>query len=135
MNETLIILDFGSQTTQLIARRVREQKVYSKILPYHTPLEEILKSNPKGIILSGSPANVYGPKAPIPDKRIFDAGLPILGICYGLQLIGHIYKGKVHKSDKREYGFAELMIDHADGFFAGLPNKITCWMSHGDKLD
>jgi GMP synthase (glutamine-hydrolysing) len=135
MNETLIILDFGSQYTQLIARRVREQKVFCKILPYYAPLEEIFEGNLKGIILSGSPANVYGPKAPIPDKRLFDKGVPVLGICYGLQLIGHLFHGKVHKSDKREYGFAELMIDEADGFFAGLPEKITCWMSHGDKLD
>ena len=134
-NETLVILDFGSQTTQLIARRVREQKVYSKILPYHAPLEEILKDNPKGIILSGSPANVYGLKAPIPDARLFQAGVPVLGICYGLQLIGHVFKGKVHKSDKREYGFAELTVDKAGGFFYGLPEKMTCWMSHGDKLD
>ncbi len=135
MNETLIILDFGSQYTQLIARRVREQKVYCKILPYHTPLEKILEENPKGIIFSGSPANVYHAKAPFPDLKIFKAGLPILGICYGLQLIAHVFKGKVHRSEKREYGFAEVTIDRAEDFFTGLPKKLVCWMSHGDKLD
>ncbi len=135
MNETVVILDFGSQVTQLIARRAREHKVYSVILPYHAPLEKILSYNPKALILSGSPANVYGPKAPIPDKRIFQLGLPILGICYGLQLIAHILGGRVHKSKKREYGFAELKVDKPEGFLAGLPKKVTCWMSHGDKLD
>ncbi len=135
MNEALAILDFGSQTTQLIARRVREQKVYSKILPFNAPLSEILRDHPRGIILSGSPANVYGPKAPLPDVRLFKAGVPVLGICYGLQLIAHLFNGKVHKSNKREYGFAELCVDKRDGFFHGLPKKLTCWMSHGDKLD
>lgn len=135
MNETVVILDFGSQVTQLIARRAREHKVYSIILPYHTPLADILKHNPKALILSGSPANVYGPKAPIPDKRIFSLGLPILGICYGMQLIAHTQGGRVHKSKKREYGFSELRVNKSEGLFNGLPKKMTCWMSHGDKLD
>jgi len=135
LNETLIILDFGSQYTQLIARRVREQKVFCRILPYNAKLQEILRDQPLGIILSGSPANVYGPKAPLPDKRIFDAGIPVLGICYGLQVISHLFGGKVHKSDKREYGFSELKVVKREGFFSGLPRKLTCWMSHGDKLD
>ena len=113
MNETLVILDFGSQYTQLIARRVREQKVFCKILPYHAPPAQILAEKPKGIILSGSPANVYGPKAPLPDSRIFFLGVPLLGICYGLQLVAHLFNGKVHKSSKREYGPSELVIDHA----------------------
>lgn len=135
MNETLVILDFGSQVTQLIARRAREHKVYSVILPYHAPMEKILSYQPKGLILSGSPANVYGPKAPIPDERIFSLGIPVFGICYGLQLIAHIFGGRVHKSKKREYGFSELKVKSASGLFAGLPKKLTCWMSHGDKLD
>jgi len=135
MNETLVILDFGSQVTQLIARRAREHKVYSVILPYHAPLEKIQSYQPKALILSGSPANVYGPKAPIPDERIFSLGIPVLGICYGLQLIAHVFGGRVHKSKKREYGFAELKVKNPSGLFAGLPKKITCWMSHGDKLD
>jgi len=135
MNETILILDFGSQYTQLIARRVREHKVFCKIFPYHVPLNQILSENPQGIILSGSPANVYGVKAPFPDLRIFNLNIPVLGICYGLQLIGHYFKGKVHKSEKREYGFSELKVDKADGLFYGLPKILTCWMSHGDKLD
>lgn len=135
MNETLVILDFGSQVTQLIARRAREHKVYSVILPYHAPLEKIQSYHPKALILSGSPANVYGPKAPIPDERIFSLGIPVLGICYGLQLIAHVFGGRVHKSKKREYGFAELKVKNPSGLFTGLPKKITCWMSHGDKLD
>lgn len=134
-SETLVILDFGSQYTQLIARRVRELQVYSKILPFYAPIEEILNENPKGIILSGSPANVYGPKAPIPDKKIFDLGIPVLGICYGLQLIAHFFGGKVHKSQKREYGFARLKVDKESRFFKDLPESFVCWMSHGDKLD
>ncbi|MSR77323.1 MAG: glutamine-hydrolyzing GMP synthase [Candidatus Omnitrophica bacterium] len=135
MNQTLIILDFGSQYTQLIARRVREQKVFCKILPYHAALAVIAAEKPKGIILSGSPANVYGPKAPIPDLRLFDLGVPIFGICYGLQLMAHVLNGKVHKSSKREYGFSELVVDKPSGLFKGLPKNFTCWMSHGDKLD
>ena len=135
MNETIVILDFGSQTTQLIARRVREHNVFSKIFPYYVPVEKIRNENPQGIILSGSPANVYGARAPFPDPRIFNLSVPILGICYGLQLIGHHFKGKVHKSEKREYGFAELTVDRKDGFFQGLPKTFRCWMSHGDKLD
>jgi len=135
MNETLVILDFGSQYTQLIARRVRELKVYSRILPYNASFEEIIRDNPKGIVLSGSPSNVYHKKAPLPDQRIFDAGIPILGICYGLQLIAHFYQGKVHKSDHREYGFAKVKIDQKEKLFAGFPSEMVCWMSHGDKLD
>ncbi|MFZ5802736.1 MAG: glutamine-hydrolyzing GMP synthase [Candidatus Omnitrophota bacterium] len=133
--ETLVILDFGSQYTQLIARRVREHRVFSKILPYHAPLETILRENPRGIILSGSPASVNQPKAPIPDMRLFGLGIPVLGICYGLQLIAKEFGGKVHASNKREYGFSELTIDRRLPFFKGLPEKMTCWMSHGDKLE
>ena len=135
MNETVVILDFGSQVTQLIARRAREHKGYSVILPYYAPLAQIRAHQPKAIILSGSPANVYGRQAPIPDKRIFTLGVPILGICYGLQLIAHLLGGRVHKSHKREYGFAKLHVDKTEGFFNGLPKTFTCWMSHGDKLD
>ena len=135
MNETVVILDFGSQVTQLIARRAREHKVYSVILPYYAPLSEIQSHRPKALILSGSPATVFAPKAPIPDKRIFSLGLPILGICYGLQLITHVLGGRVHKSKKREYGFAKLKVDSPVGFFSGLPKTVTCWMSHGDKAD
>lgn len=135
MDETLVILDFGSQYTQLIARRVREQKVFSKILPFSASLAAIQRENPKGIILSGSPANVYVKQAPLPDGRVFELGVPVLGICYGLQVMAHHFNGKVHRSPKREYGFAELQVDEADGFFRDLPKSLTCWMSHGDKLE
>ncbi|MCB9800119.1 MAG: glutamine-hydrolyzing GMP synthase [Candidatus Omnitrophica bacterium] len=135
MHETLLILDFGSQYTQLIARRVREHQVFSRILPYNAPIEEIRAEKPKAIILSGSPANVYGPKAPIPSAEIFSLGIPILGICYGLQLISYYLGGKVHKSHKREYGLAELSIDQSIDIFYKLPKQMICWMSHGDKLD
>ncbi len=132
--DPVIVLDFGSQYTQLIARRVREQKVFSTILPYYTRLEEILSHAPKAVIFSGSPANVYQKGAPLPDSRIFQTGLPVLGICYGLQLIGHLLKGRVQRSDHREYGHAELCVNTRDGLFHGLPEKLVCWMSHGDKL-
>jgi len=133
--ERLVILDFGSQYTQLIARRVREHQVFSTILPYKASLDLIRRENPQGIILSGSPANIYERKAPLPDNRLFDLGVPILGICYGLQVIGRHFKGKVHKSLKREYGFARLKVDKVNRLFQGLPRSLTCWMSHGDKLD
>lgn len=135
MSETLIILDFGSQYTQLIARRVREHHVFCKIFPYHVSIETVKRENPKAVILSGSPANVYGPKAPIPASEIFNLGVPVLGICYGLQVMAHLFHGKVHKSSKREYGFAEVLVDKKSGIFDGLPKKLVCWMSHGDKLD
>lgn len=135
MKETIVILDFGSQYTQLIARRVREHKVFSKILPYNAPMDEVLGNRPRGIILSGSPANVYGPKAPLPDSGIFELGVPVLGICYGMQIIGHFFKGRVHKCEKREYGFAELQVDTPGDLFEGLSGTLNCWMSHGDKLD
>ena len=133
-HDTVVVLDFGSQYTQLIARRIREKKVFSTILPYHVKLEEILAHEPKAVIFSGSPANVYQKGAPLPDPRVLKAGLPVLGICYGLQLIGHLLKGKVKRSEAREYGHAELKVDTENGLFHKLPKKIVCWMSHGDKL-
>src|SRR3990167_10295354 len=101
-SNTVVVLDFGSQYTQLIARRIREQKVFSLILPYNAPLGEILSHRPKALIFSGSPANVYGPSAPLPDAGIFETGLPMLGICYELHLVLHLLKGKVKRSEKRE---------------------------------
>lgn len=133
-SNTVVVLDFGSQTTQLIARRIREQKVFSLILPYNASLGEILTHQPKALIFSGSPANVYGRSAPLPDAGIFETGLPMLGICYGLQLVGHLLKGKVKRSEKREYGHAELTVNTPGGLFDGLPRRFPCWMSHGDQL-
>ena len=130
----IVILDFGSQYTQLIARRIRELHIYSEILPYNATIDEIKKHKPKGIILSGGPASVYHPDAPKPDERIFDLNIPILGICYGLQLLTQHFGGEVVKAERHEYGRAELeILDHEDLFY-GLPNEIHVWMSHGDRV-
>jgi len=135
MNEQVVILDFGSQYTQVIARRIRECKVYSTILHYNTPASEISKLNPKGIILSGGPSSVYSKKAPLPDKEIFNLGVPILGICFGLQLMAKYLDGKVEKGQKREYGKGILKIKNKQCLlFSGLPNNLQVWNSHGDKL-
>ena len=135
MNEQVVILDFGSQYTQVIARRIRECKVYSIILHYNTPASEIKKINPRGIILSGGPSSVYSRKAPLPDKDIFKLGIPILGICFGLQLMAKYLEGKVERGQKREYGKGILTIKNSKCLlFAGLPNKLQVWNSHGDKL-
>jgi len=134
MHQGIVILDFGSQYTQLIARRIRELNVYSEILPFNASIEEILKHNPKGIIFSGGPASVYEPDAPKPDEKVYDLGLPILGICYGLQLITHHFGGEVIKADKHEYGKAELeVLDHEDLFY-NIPHYTQVWMSHADKV-
>lgn len=133
-SNTVVVLDFGSQYTQLIARRIREHKVFSLILPFNASKNQILSYHPGAIIFSGSPANVYQKKAPLPDPSLLELGLPILGICYGLQLIGHLLKGKVKRSDTREYGHAELLIDTRDGLLHRLPKRLVCWMSHGDQL-
>jgi len=135
MVETIVILDFGSQYTQVIARRVRECNVYSVILRYDTPAKEIAALNPRGIILSGGPSSVYSKKAPLPDKAVFDLGLPLLGVCYGLQLLGHFLGGKVEKGEKREYGKGALRVtDSFCPLFANLPESLQVWNSHGDKL-
>ncbi len=132
--ETILVLDFGSQYTQLIARRVREQNVFSVIYPFDIKLEKILELNPSGIILSGSPANVYQKNAPIPDPAIYSLGVPILGICYGLQATAYLFNGKVKKVKHREYGHAQLHLDNKEDLFKGLPKSIDCWMSHGDQV-
>jgi GMP synthase (glutamine-hydrolysing) len=135
MNEQIVILDFGSQYTQVIARRIRECSVYSTILRFDTPAAEIAKLAPKGIILSGGPSSVYAKGAPLPDKAIFKLGLPVLGICYGVQLLAHFLGGKVEKGQKREYGKGTLTVaDPACALFDGLPDKLQVWNSHGDKL-
>jgi GMP synthase (glutamine-hydrolysing) len=133
--DKILILDFGSQYTQLIARRIREQGVYSEIHPYNFPLGEIKKFAPKAIILSGGPASVLGKDAPTLDKEIFQWGIPILGICYGLQLMAHLLGGKVHASDKREYGRAALQVEQASGLLEGIKKQSVVWMSHGDRVE
>jgi GMP synthase (glutamine-hydrolysing) len=135
MTEQIVILDFGSQYTQVIARRIRECNVYSVILRYDTPAMEIAALNPSGIILSGGPASVYAKKAPLPDKKIFTLGIPILGVCYGLQIIGHFLGGKVELGLKREFGKGSLRVqDSFCPLFANLPETLQVWNSHGDKL-
>ena len=131
--EKIIILDFGSQYCQLIARRIRECHVYSEILPFDTPAEVIAAENPRGIILSGGPASVYAENAPRCDKNIFALDIPILGICYGLQLILHTQGGEIQRSSAREYGNAELKINSSSGLFEDIPPTTNVWMSHGDK--
>ena len=132
--QTIVILDFGSQYTQLIARRVRENRVFSRILPYNTPAKDIAALTPKGIILSGSPASVISRKSPQPDKGIFKLKVPILGICYGMQIITEMMGGKVRETKEREYGKTELFIDDNRDLFSHLPGNITCWSSHGDYV-
>ena len=131
----IVILDFGSQYTQVIARRVRECQVYSQIVRCDLPAKQIAALKPLGIILSGGPASVYGKGAPQPDRAIFDLGVPILGICYGMQLMGHHLGGKVEHSARREYGSGMLHVkERACPLFAGLPAAMDIWNSHGDKL-
>ena len=135
MREQIIILDFGSQYTQVIARRVRECNVYSQILRYDTPARELAKLKPRGLILSGGPASVYAHDAPLPDRRIFELGIPILGVCYGVQIFSHFLDGKVEKWQKREYGKGTLTVrDSSCALFKGLPRKLQVWNSHGDKI-
>ncbi len=132
--EVILVLDFGSQYTQLIARRIRESKVYSQIVPYNITVQEIQELKPKGLILSGGPLSVYDRGAPVPHKEIFKLGIPILGVCYGMQLICAQCAGKVEASKEREFGRAELFVDNSKDLFANLPANITCWMSHSDEI-
>ena len=135
MIEQIIILDFGSQYTQVIARRIRECNVYSTILRYDTPAAEIAKLKPSGLILSGGPSSVYAEDAPLPDKAIFKLGLPMLGICFGVQVFAQFLGGKVEKGQKREYGKGTLsIVDTSCSLFKGLPHQLQVWNSHGDKL-
>ena len=132
--QTIVILDFGSQYTQLIARRIREQNVFSVVLPCTAPLAEIQSYSPLGIVLSGGPSSVYDADAPAADPKVLELGLPVLGICYGLQFIVHNLGGKVRPAPKREYGHAHVTLeDSATPLFAGLPETIAVWMSHGDE--
>jgi GMP synthase (glutamine-hydrolysing) len=135
VTEQIVILDFGSQYTQVIARRVRECNVYSVILRYDTPAAEIARLSPNGIILSGGPSSVYSKTAPLPDRAIFALGIPVLGICYGVQLLAHYLGGKVEPGQKREYGKGTLRIkDTHCPLFADLPKTMQVWNSHGDRL-
>ena len=133
-HQTILVLDFGSQYTQLIARRVRENRVYCEILPYDVAIDEIQRRSPIGLILSGGPQSVYEPGAVSPAPALFDLGIPTLGICYGMQVMVHQLGGEVEGSDRREYGRAEVDVIAAGMLFEGLGNRETVWMSHGDRI-
>jgi GMP synthase (glutamine-hydrolysing) len=133
--ETIVIIDFGSQYSRLIARRVRECHVYCELVPYDAPWEKIAALKPRGFIFSGGPASVYEPKAPMANVQIYDSHLPVLGICYGMQVLTHQLGGKVTPGTKREYGHAVLHLnDESSHLFDDLPSSLTVWMSHGDQL-
>lgn len=134
-SERVLILDFGSQYTQLIARRIRECKVYCEIHPYNVGADWVKKFSPKGIVLSGGPASVYEPGAPMIPRQILSLGIPVLGICYGMQLIAHLMGGKVKRAHSREYGRAELVVLETNGLFRGLATRQSVWMSHGDRIE
>ncbi|MDD9271144.1 glutamine-hydrolyzing GMP synthase [Paenibacillus sp. GCM10023248] len=133
-SEMIVVLDFGGQYNQLIARRIRDLGVYSELLPFNTTVEKIRELQPKGIVFSGGPSSVYGEGAPAVDPKIYDLGIPILGICYGMQLIAHQLNGKVERAHTREYGKADLSFTNESPLVKGLDAKQTVWMSHGDHV-
>jgi GMP synthase (glutamine-hydrolysing) len=134
--QSIVVLDFGSQYSQLIARRIRELNVFSAVLPCNASLDEIRSYSPVGIILSGGPSSVYDKDAPVTDPGIFDLGLPVLGICYGLQYMVFALGGKVRPADKHEYGHAQVTIEGCGSrLFEGLPKNLSVWMSHGDEAE
>ena len=132
--QRVVILDYGSQYTQLIARRIREQQVFSEIIRFDTPAEELRRNMPKGIVLSGGPNSVFEAGAPGIDPGIFELGVPVLGICYGMQLMSQQLGGKVEPGTSREYGKTEMTTEPENQLFTGLPEKFTVWMSHGDRV-
>jgi GMP synthase (glutamine-hydrolysing) len=134
--QSIVVLDFGAQYSQLIARRIRELNVFSAVLPCNATLEEIRSYSPVGIILSGGPSSVYDQDAPVADPQVFALGLPILGICYGLQYMVHALGGKVRPASKREYGHAQVEVDGTESrLFEGVPKSLNVWMSHGDEAE
>ena len=134
-NGPVLVVDFGAQYAQLIARRVREAGVYSELVPHSMPVDEILAKDPKAIILSGGPASVFEPGAPTIDTKVFESGVPVLGICYGFQVMAYELGGKVDKAALGEYGKTSATIDDADGILAGSPAEQTTWMSHGVAVE
>ena len=132
--DLILILDFGSQYAQLIARRVRENNVYSRIVPYNVSFEEVESLRPRGIILSGGPASVYQDSAPVCNKGLLELGVPILGICYGMQIGCQLLGAQVRASRGREYGRAHLVITHPSALLGHIGDSQTVWMSHGDQV-
>ena len=134
--QSIVVLDFGAQYSQLIARRIRELKIFSVVLPFNASLDEIRSYSPVGIILSGGPSSVYDKDAPLADKSVFELGVPVLGICYGLQFMVYALGGKVRPAAKREYGHAKVEMQESDSrLFQGLPKLLAVWMSHGDSAE
>ena len=134
--EKVIVIDFGGQYNQLVARRVRECNVYCEIYSYRTDIEQIKAMNPKGIILTGGPNSCYEADSPTYQKELFELGIPVLGLCYGAQLMMHVLGGKVEKADVSEYGKTELLVDKKDSrIFEGVSEKTIVWMSHTDYID
>ncbi|MFZ1153348.1 MAG: glutamine-hydrolyzing GMP synthase [Solirubrobacteraceae bacterium] len=132
--EEVVVLDYGGQYSQLIARRIRDCGVFSELLPHHVGLEEVTKRNPRGIILSGGPASVYAPGAPRLDHELLELGIPVLGICYGMQLLVHELGGRVEQADVGEFGRSDLTVSEPGVLLAGMPKEQTCWMSHRDTV-
>ncbi len=132
--EEVVVLDYGGQYSQLIARRIRDCGVFSELLPYHVGLEEVAKRKPRGIVLSGGPASVYAPGAPRLERGLLDLGVPVLGICYGMQLLVHELGGRVEQAEVGEFGRSELTVSQAGVLLAGMPKQQTCWMSHRDTV-
>lgn len=132
--EKILILDFGGQYNQLIARRIRELNVYSEVVPYNISIEKIKKLNPRGIIFTGGPSNLSSGDAPICDENVFKLGIPILGICYGMQLMTHVLGGKIGRADSREYGATQVNLDNSSTLFNGIDSVNLCLMSHGDYV-
>ncbi|MGQ9678894.1 MAG: glutamine-hydrolyzing GMP synthase [bacterium] len=132
--DRVLVFDFGSQYTQLIARRIRELRVFSEIVPFNLPPEEVLARSPRAMIFSGGPASVFKRKAPFPDEAVFNLGIPILGICYGMQLTAYLLGGKVTRGGGREYGGAQFEKISSSPLLSGLPKKFAVWMSHGDSV-
>ncbi|HTZ94939.1 MAG TPA: glutamine-hydrolyzing GMP synthase [Terriglobales bacterium] len=131
--QSIVVLDFGAQYSQLIARRIREQNVFSVVLPCTASIKEIESYSPIGMVLSGGPSSVYDKDAPKADRRVFELGVPVLGICYGLQLMVHVLGGKVRAADKREYGHANVEMKNDSRLFEAVPRTLNVWMSHGDE--
>src|SRR5207248_193322 len=134
IQEEVVVLDFGGQYSQLIARRVRECGVFSELLPHHAGAAEVARRRPKGVILSGGPASVYAKGAPALERELLDLGVPVLGICYGMQLLARELGGRVEGAEVGEFGRSELTVHDAGTLLAGTPADQTCWMSHRDTV-
>src|SRR3984957_1536613 len=132
--EEVVVLDYGGQYSQLIARRIRDCGVFSELLPHHVDLEEVAKRKPRGIVLSGGPASVYAPGAPRLERGLLDLGVPVLGICYGMQLLVHELGGRVEQAEVGEFGRSDLTVSESGVLLAGMPKQQTCWMSHRDTV-